>query len=390
MDKITYLAELAEGLARWVPERERQDILRYYAEYFEEAGPGREGEVVAELGDPWALSCRLAVEGGFVTQEAANAWTPPRKRGKARPFVLAGTLAAVAIVAVSVGFMASRVGRLVGRFASRMPQVAVVEGTDFAGFVPVYDQPGAIAEYIDDGMISEGFWNMEDGLLDAFDAIDAEVSLGSITVTGGDDYTLFIKQDNDLGGYTVDWEVKDGVLKLRDGGAFKQVEIDDWKDIKNLFSGMGSTLDVVVTVPEGVGLEKVSAKTDLGNIFLANLDVVKKVEAETSMGKVECYEMRTAKKLDLKTSMGDVVLGIGELHSGMELDLETSMGNVKVDLGCYERECSYEIETDMGTVTVNGRDCGRKAEQKGELPFKLDAESDMGDVDVCFYTGQKG
>ena len=34
MDKITYLAELAEGLARWVPERERQDILRYYAEYF--------------------------------------------------------------------------------------------------------------------------------------------------------------------------------------------------------------------------------------------------------------------------------------------------------------------------------------------------------------------
>ena len=38
MDKITYLAELAEGLARWVPERERQDILRYYAEYFDEAG----------------------------------------------------------------------------------------------------------------------------------------------------------------------------------------------------------------------------------------------------------------------------------------------------------------------------------------------------------------
>ena len=47
MDKITYLAELAEGLARWVPERERQDILYYYAEYFEEAGPDREAEVVA-------------------------------------------------------------------------------------------------------------------------------------------------------------------------------------------------------------------------------------------------------------------------------------------------------------------------------------------------------
>lgn len=76
MDKITYLAQLAEGLARWVPERERQEILRYYAEYFQEAGEDREAEVVAELGDPWALSSRLAVEGGYVSQEGANAWRP--------------------------------------------------------------------------------------------------------------------------------------------------------------------------------------------------------------------------------------------------------------------------------------------------------------------------
>ena len=94
MDKLTYLAELAEGLARWVPERERQNILRYYAEYFDEAGPGREAEVVRELGDPWALSCRLAVEGGFVNQEQAQSWTPRKK--KKWPWLLAaGVTAAV-------------------------------------------------------------------------------------------------------------------------------------------------------------------------------------------------------------------------------------------------------------------------------------------------------
>ena len=91
MDKLTYLAELAEGLARWVPERERQDILRYYAEYFEEAGEEREAEVVAELGDPWALSCRLAVEGGYVSAQQAENWTPPKR--KKWPWVLAATLA---------------------------------------------------------------------------------------------------------------------------------------------------------------------------------------------------------------------------------------------------------------------------------------------------------
>ena len=89
LDKITYLAELAEGLARWVPERERQDILRYYAEYFEEAGPGREAQVVQELGDPWALSCRLAVEGGYVTQQQADSWTPPKR--KKWPWILASS-----------------------------------------------------------------------------------------------------------------------------------------------------------------------------------------------------------------------------------------------------------------------------------------------------------
>ena len=92
MDKLTYLAELAEGLARWVPERERQDILRYYAEYFDEAGPDKEGQVVAELGDPWALSCRLAVEGGYVTQQGADSWTP--RQNKRTPFLgAAGGLA---------------------------------------------------------------------------------------------------------------------------------------------------------------------------------------------------------------------------------------------------------------------------------------------------------
>ena len=99
MDKITYLAELAEGLARWVPERERQDILRYYAEYFEEAGPEREAQVVAELGDPWALSCRLAVEGGYVTQEQANSWTPPKRKRKFWTLA-AGITAAVLVLMV--------------------------------------------------------------------------------------------------------------------------------------------------------------------------------------------------------------------------------------------------------------------------------------------------
>ena len=176
MDKLTYLAELAEGLARWVPERERQDILRYYAEYFEEAGPDREAQVVAELGDPWALSCRLAVEGGYVTWQQANSWTPPKK--KKWPWLVAGVvLAAAALIAVPAAMMASAVGRFVGGNVASVvsgEQTVVVEEVDNGQFGIAEDLPGTCYEEADG---SGGFWSMEDGYLEPFHEIDVDAGI---------------------------------------------------------------------------------------------------------------------------------------------------------------------------------------------------------------------
>lgn len=373
MDKITYLAELAEGLARWVPERERQDILRYYAEYFEEAGPDREGEVISELGDPWALSSRLAVEGGYVTQEAANSWTPPKK--KKWPWVLAGTLAAVAVVAVSAGYLFSQVGRFVGR------NVAHVFAEDEATAVEQVDIGSGTGEaaYFEESEGSGGFWTMEDGCLDAFTSIDADISLGDITVTEADDFTLFIQQSNSLGGYSLKWEVKDGVLVIRDGGGSgHHAGLDALGDLID-----GDAVNVGITVPDGAELDKIGIKTDMGCVYVASV-AAGKITAESDLGDIDCYEVRKVKKLDLKTDMGEVTLGIEELESGADIDLETSMGQVEANLGCYERDCAYELRTDMGNVSVNGVSRGSKAEQKGNMPYKLDIEDDMGDVNVYF------
>ena len=69
----------------------------------------------------------------------------------------------------------------------------------------------------------------------------------------------------------------------------------------------------------------------------------------------------------------------------MDIDVETDMGNIEVGMDCAEWECAYELETDLGVVTVNGAARGTKAERKGSLPYKLNAESDLGNVDVWFY-----
>ena len=381
MDKITYLAELAEGLARWVPERERQDILRYYAEYFEEAGPEREAEVARELGDPWALSCRLAVEGGYVTQEGVDGWMPPKK--KRWPWVLAGTLACVAIIGVSVAYAASQLGRFVGGLVGQRQaeETAVVEQVDKAQFGTATEDGVA---YVDGteyaGGSSSGFWTREDGYLDTFSGIEVDISFGNVTITEGDDYTLDIQQVGDLNGYELKWEIKDGALRIRDaksGGAHIN------------FDGMFGehSLDVIITVP-GEVMEKVSVETDLGNVFLANVRAEAKIEAKTALGDVDCYDVRAPKKLTLKSDLGEVTLGMNELFEGMDIDLETNLGNVEANLGCYERECEYELESDLGKVMINGEGRGDKAERKGNYPYKLDAKSDLGNVDVNFYDGR--
>ena len=396
MDKLTYLAELAEGLARWVPERERQDILRYYAEYFEEAGPEREAEVARELGDPWALSCRLAVEGGYVTQEGVDGWMPPKK--KRWPWVLAGTLACVAIIGVSVAYAASQLGRFVGGLVGqRTEETEVVEQVDKAQFgTATEDEVTYVngAEYAGDS--STGFWNRKDGYLDIFEGIDVDISFGNVTITEGDDYTLDIQQVGDLNGYELKWEIKDGALRIRDaksGGAHIN------------FDGMFGehSMNVGITVPGNARLDKLNVKTSLGDIFLSDLVVEKKLdaktnlgdvgvygvsarelEAESDLGDVECYDSRIEKELTLDSKAGDVVLGLDELFQGLEIDLETNLGQVDASLNCSERECGYKLKCSLGEVTVDGVGRGDKAEQKGSHPYRLEAKSDLGDVNVSF------
>lgn len=378
MDKLTYLAELAEGLARWVPERERQDILRYYAEYFEEAGPDREAQVVQELGDPWALSCRLAVEGGYVTQQQADGWTPPRR--KKWPWIALGVTAAVlALIAVPVALLSQVVGSFVGGSVASFitgEQTAVVEEVD-----PQYSGNVAYFEGADES--GDGFWTMEDGYLEPFHEIDVDVGLANVTVTEGEDYTLFISSDSALGGYGLKWEVKDGVLKIRDDGTAGHAEINNWDDFKNMFGIDASAMDVVITVPEGAVQNKLKVKTGLGDVFISGLEMGKKLEAETGLGDVQCYEVRTRDEVKLETGMGDVTLAVDEAYSGAEYDLKTGMGTVEASLNGYETDWKYEAKTGMGTVTVNGADRGAKAERKGGS-YELEAETGMGDVNLYF------
>lgn len=59
MDKETYLRFLRALLMNRVPAEDAEDIVRFYTEYFEEAGPDREKEIMASLGSPEELTAKI-------------------------------------------------------------------------------------------------------------------------------------------------------------------------------------------------------------------------------------------------------------------------------------------------------------------------------------------
>ena len=95
MNKQEYLSELEAHLAS-LSEEERNDALRFYEEYFEDAGPENEQQVISELGKPFALAKSIICEQSaysksksFANYKASiSATTTRHHRKKLNPMLL--------------------------------------------------------------------------------------------------------------------------------------------------------------------------------------------------------------------------------------------------------------------------------------------------------------
>lgn len=69
MSREVFLADLEHQLHH-LDKTERQDVLEFYKEYFDEAGPENEQRVIEELGDPKEIAKNLNVQSAFQQAEA--------------------------------------------------------------------------------------------------------------------------------------------------------------------------------------------------------------------------------------------------------------------------------------------------------------------------------
>jgi len=142
MDKQTFLRRLEEGL-RQLPPEEREDILAYHREYFQDAGPEQEAKVIQELGDPDLLARRLLSEYG--EQPPASPPPPsqpqPEAPKKKRPsgvlVAILAVLAAPIALPLAAALGAVAIALAVAALSVALALMAVIVGVLVTGFALV-------------------------------------------------------------------------------------------------------------------------------------------------------------------------------------------------------------------------------------------------------------
>ena len=128
MTRREFMQELRDRLER-LPRDERESALAFYEEYFDEAGPDREQQVINELGSPASVASRILAE--HAVKAAREAPYNPRKGASAVWSVFLAVLAApltipvmivlvalmIAVMAVVIAVGAAAVGIFIGGIA---------------------------------------------------------------------------------------------------------------------------------------------------------------------------------------------------------------------------------------------------------------------------------
>lgn len=84
MTKEQFLFQLEQKLLD-IPEDERAEAMEYYRDYFNDAGPENEEQVIAELGSPDKVAASIK-EGLRGRDDAGTVGQPPQARGAAKSF----------------------------------------------------------------------------------------------------------------------------------------------------------------------------------------------------------------------------------------------------------------------------------------------------------------
>lgn len=123
MNKNEFLSQLEKFLSD-LPEEERREAMEYYVEYFDEAGPEKEMDVLKEFGSPKEVADRIheeLAEKGLILYDpdAANQQEDKKTDGwKIACIILLCVFAAPIVIPLAAGLVSAVIGLIAGIFAA--------------------------------------------------------------------------------------------------------------------------------------------------------------------------------------------------------------------------------------------------------------------------------
>jgi len=400
VDKETYLRYLRALLATRISEREAEEAVRYYTEYFQEAGPEREAEVIASLGNPEELAKRIVEQR---EQESAPP-KPPRVLHSWKAFppprvypwkVLLALAAGIFVVRMASGAVFSPHTEPPPEISFRTEASDEVERIAQMDIVSV-DEGVEIATVVEGTAVEQGLWGKAVVSGDSrvpFQVLDINVEVGGVTVSTGSDYTVNLNWDSGHSAYTLQSQQEGGSLQIWSEGK-----------VESSLSSLNSAW-IDITIPEDTMLENVTIHTGLGDvIWIAPCAVAGQVDISTNMGDVTWeaegessvntlnfhsdmgdvyayFNSATALRAEFSSHMGDVTV---EGMQSAELTAWTNMGDVEIQLPGGE-PLAYVLDASMGETYVNGDPRGKHILQNpSNAGRNVTGRSDMGDVSLGF------
>lgn len=286
MDRTAYLRALYDALTELVPAQERAEILRYYEEYFDDAGPEGEASVIESLGDPRELARKLAAEAGY---EAPAAKPAPAKKRLEWYWVLLGIVAVLAVMIVALASLFKVVDKVVdGDF----PNVTTTQSTEEIG-----DPPKLTALTISG---------------ESFSRLEIEAPVANVTIRTGEGYRV-----------ELEW-MDDGQYRLK---PFLTGEVLQITGVPESVSGNSYTR-VTITVPEGAVLLETDIEIGVGNVTIEDTAFTD-LSCETGVGDI-VWRGPLARETELKTGVGYITITT-EPIDGWRCELSTGAGDVFVN-----------------------------------------------------------
>lgn len=154
MNRSEFLKKLEQGLAR-VPKEEREAVLDYYNEYFDDAGPENEAKVIEGLGSPAQIAAGIKADSAVKQLQTDN--KPSMKKGiSAVWLVILAILAAPIALPLAVGAAALAIGLLIALIGIIVALIACVVAFFVGGIVVIAAGIAVMATSVPTAIFSVG------------------------------------------------------------------------------------------------------------------------------------------------------------------------------------------------------------------------------------------